>query len=510
MKARKMKTRIAQPLRLLALGLLFAALGISAPAAWAQTGQGGSGGQPPAADGTAAPERGEQEGAESAEGSQDEFEQAFAGEGEEGSGEEGGPQLNFSAMLELEQGTHIGPAGVQNRTTVLGNRLLRLAGTLDTGRGTLLVKLDVLDDTVTRETTLRVREARVLFSPAEWVDVSVGRQVATWGVGDLLFINDLFPKNWQAIFLGRDPEFWKDSASALRLSIFMGDWTWDLVNHPEFAPDTTPIGCRFAVFDPNAQRLNARPELCGQSGAAFTPAGDLAEGETATRLKVQLGSHELAFYAYTGLFKSPRGLRWADAAGNPTGNQTPVPGPGDVLLVPYHPRLNVYGISEEGQVGAGVLSLEAGYYESKDDPAGDNPLIENSLWKLLAGYRLDWTANFAAGFQWFRESMRDFGAYRASLPPTQVTVPRARNRDTYTVRLTLKFQQDTLRINLFHYERPQDRDRFTKLDFSKRLTDHVVIAAGVNVFDGARGYEDREFGMLRDDDNAFFRVRFSI
>ena len=482
------KTSPAAPWRHSTLGMVLAAVLFFALPAWGQQAQ---------------------SDAFSEGGSDSEFEQAFAQEGEGGAGDSDAPNLQFSGLLEVEQGTHFGPDGAQGREIVLSNRLVRLAGALDTPGASLLIKLDIVDDSVTGGTEVEVREGRAVLSPADWLDISVGKQVATWGVGDLLFINDLFPKNWLAIFLGRDPEFWKDSANALRPSLYFGNWTWDVVYHPGFTPDTTPTGCRFSVFDPNSGQLTAIPRQCSDPTPAFSSAGTISEGETASRLKVQMGSHDLAFYAYSGFFKSPRGLRWADGAGNPTGNPTPVPGAGDVMLVPFHPRLNVYGISEEGQVGAGVLSLEAGYYESKDDPRGDNPLIENSLWKLLAGYRLDWTANFATGAQWFRESMQDFGAFRASLPPQQATVPRARNRNTYTLRLTLKLQQEILRINLFRYERPQDRDRFTKLDFSKRLTDHVVIAAGVNVFDGAQGYEDREFGMLRDDDNAFARIRFS-
>ena len=50
---------------------------------------------------------------------------------------------------------------------------------------------------------LDLRQASVAFSPAKFADVKIGRQILTWGTGDLIFINDLFPKDWQSFFIGR-------------------------------------------------------------------------------------------------------------------------------------------------------------------------------------------------------------------------------------------------------------------------------------------------------------------
>ncbi len=442
-------------------------------------------------------------------GEENEFAEAFAGE-EEGQGEGLAQGLEWTGFLEMEQGGHVGPDGAQQREVVLSNRLLRLATNFSGERAALFLKLDVFEDSVTGLREASIREGAIKLTPVDWMDVRAGKQVSTWGVGDLLFINDLFPKNWIGIFLGRDPEFWKDTANALRLSSYFGSWSWEVVYHPEFAPDTTPDGCRFSVFDPNAGQLAAFPSQCGQDSPASMQSGTYDEGELASRLKLQAGSYELALYLYDGFFKSPRGLRWADAEGTPTGNTTPTPGTAEAILVPFHPRLNVAGLSVEGQLGPGIVSLEAGRYDSKDDPDGANPFIENSSLKTLLGYRMELSANLAGGVQWFRETMLDHDAYLAARGSGQAVKPREENRDTYTLRITLKFFQETLWINLFHYERPQDRDRFTKFDLSRRLSDSLIITTGLNLFDGEAGYEDREFGMLRDDDNFFARLRFSF
>jgi len=59
-----------------------------------------------------------------------------------------------------------------------------------------------------------IREANAVFSPLEFMDVKVGRQVLTWGTGDLVFINDLFPKDWNSFFIGRDDEYLKAPSDA--------------------------------------------------------------------------------------------------------------------------------------------------------------------------------------------------------------------------------------------------------------------------------------------------------
>ena len=43
---------------------------------------------------------------------------------------------------------------------------------------------------------LDLREANFILTPASLMDVKAGRQILTWGTGNLIFINDLFPKDW--------------------------------------------------------------------------------------------------------------------------------------------------------------------------------------------------------------------------------------------------------------------------------------------------------------------------
>ncbi len=48
------------------------------------------------------------------------------------------------------------------------------------------------------------------------VNLKIGRQVFTWGTGDYLFINDLFPKDYESFYIGRDDEYLKRPSEAVK------------------------------------------------------------------------------------------------------------------------------------------------------------------------------------------------------------------------------------------------------------------------------------------------------
>src|SRR3989338_3325408 len=68
-------------------------------------------------------------------------------------------------------------------------------------------KGDLLVDEYDEAVRYDIREAYGLASPVPWLDVKLGRQILTWGTGDLVFINDVFPKDFVSFFIGRDDEY---------------------------------------------------------------------------------------------------------------------------------------------------------------------------------------------------------------------------------------------------------------------------------------------------------------
>jgi len=97
-----------------------------------------------------------------------------------------------------------------------------VAGPLD-----LALTADLLADEAAPDQDLRLnqgdgwldlREASMSLRPTDDLDVRLGRQILTWGTGDLVFINDLFPKDWNAFILGRDEDYLKAPSDAFRLA----------------------------------------------------------------------------------------------------------------------------------------------------------------------------------------------------------------------------------------------------------------------------------------------------
>jgi hypothetical protein len=242
--------------------------------------------------------------------------------------------------------------------------------------GDVKVKGDVIGDLVLEEGDFDLREANIFSRPTDFMDVKVGRQILTWGTGDLIFINDLFPKDWQSFFIGRDTEYLKAPSDAAKVSLF-GDWAnLDIAYTPQFDPDRYINGERISYWNSNLGRT------AGQDAIVHTDKPDkwFRDSEIAARLYKNIENYELAFYGYRGYWKSPGGQ-------NATMTQA------------IFPDLNVYGASLRGDVGKGIGNAEIGYYESADDMSGKNPLINNSEMRYLVGYTREIAKNLTMGLQ---------------------------------------------------------------------------------------------------------------
>src|SRR5690606_13481367 len=131
------------------------------------------------------------------------------------------------------------------------------------------------------------------------MDTKIGRQVLTWGTGDLLFLNDLFPKDFISFFAGRDEDYLKSPSDTARVSVFTTAVNIDLAWTPRFSPDDYLYGERFAFWDP------ARGEIAAPADPRR--ADEPASGELALRLFRTVGATEYALYGYAGRWKQPLG-----------------------------------------------------------------------------------------------------------------------------------------------------------------------------------------------------------
>jgi hypothetical protein len=388
---------------------------------------------------------------------------------------------DLRAGTRLQQDRYVSETAsiAESRLQLELTKVLDLAGY----RPELRLKTDLVGDGVEENLTAELREAYVLMSPLDFADLKIGRQVLTWGTGDLIFINDLFPKNWKAFFIGRDDEYLKHPNDAARLSLFFDAVNIDLVYVPVFDPDVYPDGDRLSYWS---------GLIRGRAGEGFRVRDDkpddlIADDEIAIRIYRNLGGYEIALYGYHGYWKSPGGVRPA------TG-------------VAIFPDLDVLGASVRGRVLAGIGHVEIGYYSSRDDSKGTNPFVNNSEFRALVGYEQEVATDLTAGVQYYIEWMMDYDRYRRTLPAA--IHPRDKVRHLVTLRLTQLLLRQNLRLSLFTYYSPSDSDAYLRPKAHYRIDDHWSAEVGANVFLGA--HDHTFFGQFERNTNAYAAVRYSF
>jgi hypothetical protein len=348
--------------------------------------------------------------------------------------------------------------------------------------GELKIKGDFIGDLVTEEGDFDLREANIFSRPTKFMDLKVGRQILTWGTGDLVFINDLFPKDWQSFFIGRDTEYLKAPSDAAKVSLF-SDWAnLDIVYTPQFDPDRYIDGSRISYWNSNLGRLAGRDAIVHTN----KPNRWFKDSEIAARLYKNINNYELAFYGYQGYWKSPGGQNAS-------------------MTQAIFPDLNVYGASLRGNVGKGIGNVEVGYYDSTDDSSGKNPLTNNSEMRYLLGYTREIGRDFTLGLQYYLEQLLDYDQYRDSLPYGPA---RDEFRHLTTVRLTKLLMKQNLRCSLFTYYSPSDKDVYMRPNVNYKVNDNLAVETGGNIFFG--DYPQTFFGQFHNDTNIYMGFRYSF
>jgi hypothetical protein len=384
--------------------------------------------------------------------------------------------LVWSGFLELAGGARLD--GDEPSRATLGELRGRAETQWITERLTTSFKLDLAHDAVLDDSSLELRELAVRLPLGTAMDVKAGRQVLTWGTGDLLFLNDLFPKDFESFFAGRDDEYLKAPSNALRITAYH-DWlNADLVWTPEFEPDVYLDGERFSFFNPATGAIEAPdPPL-----SSDRPDG-LESSELALRLFKRIAATEYALYAYRGYFKQP----------------TAVNDQGRATFAPLH----ALGASVRTTLGSGLVNGEVAYYDSRDDRTGDDPRIPNSQARWLVGYERELVTNLTGGVQYYGERIADYRALRATAPGRDTLVDKWRS--LVTVRLTYRAMRDNLTLGLFTFYSPSDRDYHLRPNVSYRVSDRWHFSGGANLFGGKQAHTF--FGQLEDNGNVYVRLR---
>lgn len=335
---------------------------------------------------------------------------------------------------------------------------------------------DVWYDDVLQTSQFDLRELNVQFSKFGQTDFQLGRQISTWGTGDLLFINDLFPKDWVSFFAGRDDNYLKAPADAVRITSYFDIANVDLVVTPKAEPDRFINGERFSLFFPLLADAVGGEEVINPKNPATT--------EIALRLFKNINGHQIAFYGYHGIEKSPTGINANNDA--------------------FFPQKNVFGASYQAALGKGIFNLEIGRHQAKEDRQGGQALIPNSQWRGLVGYNMELIKKLNWGSQFYLEHTDNHAtlinnSFKPEFEPEQ-------NRYVITNRLTYQAMQDKLTWSLFVFYTPTDEDSYWRPSVNYRHNDQWQFTLGGNVFTAEKPHTF--FGQFKDASNIYARIRW--
>lgn len=327
------------------------------------------------------------------------------------------------------------------------------------------------DDAVS-DVRIAIREGFLAWTPAADLDFKVGRQVLTWGVSDYLYVNDIFPKNYDAFFTGGGFDRMKEPVDAARAAWYGA------------AADVEAVVSR---WEPD--RIPSLERFSATASADWIPPGDDPRNafEVALRVATHRGGWDLA--AYAAEFRSRERRYFVHHTG------------------PHfdHPRLQHLGVSLTGNAAGGVVWLEAAHRLTKDRQ--NNVVSRYALGrsvKLIAGYSREVAQDVTASAQLQLEAATAHDRYRASLAPG--VQPLERVSATLHLRLQARWINQTLSAGSQLFVE-NEGDAYFNPFLLWSPADGWTMEAGMNLFEGE---SDSRYGALRKDSNAYILVRYSF
>jgi len=389
--------------------------------------------------------------------------------------------IDIKGFLDNRIGTRYREDKQQSKDLILGESRLQLKAEKFWDKIEIETTGDFYGDLVEEELNFDLRQARISWTITSFLDIRLGRQILTWGTGDMLFINDLFPKDWNSYFVGREQEYLKAPSDSIKLGLYPEWFNFEIVYTPRFTPDRYITGDPITFWNPLFNSLQGE-----DNEVRIDHPGDwFHDDEWAFRAYRKINTFELAFYSYSGRWKSPGGQKLYPP------------------LQAFFPKLNVYGTSLRGPVWKGILSIEMGYYDSKEDRDGNSPFINNSEFRFLVGYEQELTKDFTGGLQIYLEHMLDYDEYKEAQPFWVHN--KDQDRLVTTIRLTRQLLNQNLILSWFMYYSPTDQDSYLRPNIRYKINDNWWVEGGANIFIGNEPYTF--FGQFMENSNIYIGAR---
>lgn len=390
--------------------------------------------------------------------------------------------FNWSGFLDVAGGTRLQSDPYHPDNTTLADVRMQLQGAYTFSESKISFRGDALYNGAEDSWQSQIRELYwqgnlgFLGEAGKSVDVKAGQQILTWGTGDYLFLNDLFPKDYQSFFAGRDDDYLKYPSLSMKVSGYFNVLNVDVVITPEFEPDNGINGDIFSYFNPQTgENTSDRLSVSNEN----TP----DKPEYALRLYRTLAGTELAVYGYKGFSKLPQAA--------------------DVNGLPRYSELSVTGFSAVRAVGPGLGKLEYAFHDG-EDTSGNDPHLPNDQSRFLVGYEQELIANLTGGIQWYTELTHDHEALMTnSLWPQYEPSQR---RHVFTTQLRYQAWRQTLSLQAFNFYSPTDGDGYLRLKATWSPVDTWQLGGGLNLFYGDEPHTF--YSQFRDASNVYASFRY--
>lgn len=382
--------------------------------------------------------------------------------------------------VELRHGQRTEPTDLNDETHI--SEIRAQFGHQDTVAGVdIKLRADLLADAVLDNGSLDVRELSFTPTTPQGFEVTVGRQIINWSLPDTLSINDLFPKDYNAYFMGRDAEgeYMKLPSDALQLNLTSPVGKLDLVYTPNFVPYTIPTGERLSYASANGT-------IQGETNPMQIDEQALAEDTLHARYSNQFGESELFLFMHHGYWPVPNAM---DAT---TGSA-------------YYAPLQTYGSGVRTPLLTGLFTIEFAYYDSLDDNKGDNPMIPNDQLRSLLKYDFELVKNLNMTVQYYQESRQEQTAYVTSSLANGM-VAANQQHEAYTLRLNQMLMKQTLTLSFFSFYSPTDEDYYLRLNVQYQPDDHWAYNIGTSHFDGKQNAT--RWAQYKENSNIMMGLRY--
>lgn len=319
---------------------------------------------------------------------------------------------------------------------------------------------------------VRVREAFIDWAPGGSVNLKLGRQVLTWGVSDYLYVNDIFPKNYDSFFTGGGFDRMKEPVDAARLTWNTGGIDVEAIISRSKS-DRSPDPRRFVAM------------------AMSGPAGEAGDADDRTDVALKVSGHaggwDLA--GYTASFGSREPRFFMDAGG----------------LRFDRSRLRHLGASITGNAAGGLVWLEGAL---RDASAPRTAVVSrhsiDEAAKFIAGYSREVGTDLTASVQLQLEAMTNRDRYLASLAPGLRPVKRIGT--TLHLRVQGRWINQTVGAGAQLFVGNEGDTHFNPFA-SWSPADGWTFEGGANLFNGK---PDTRYGAFKDDSNVYVLGRFSF